>query len=85
MHQRSAGGTTKLFLVLRAKGQHILDFDGAGVDALRMFIAPVTTKDGSKIWVPQRAKTKHSCPDMLNSTVGGNLSSSEKPIELYRS
>jgi isopentenyldiphosphate isomerase len=75
------------FPVYDAEGEHVLDLDGAGVDAFGIvnyachLIAYVMTKDGMKYWVPRRAKTKRSFPDMLDNTVGGSLSSGEKPID----
>lgn len=41
----------------------------------------VTTKNGLKIWVPRRAKNKQTYPGMLDNTVGGGISSGDKPFE----
>jgi 8-oxo-dGTP pyrophosphatase MutT (NUDIX family) len=77
----------ELFPVYAANGEHVLDLDGAGVDTLGIvnyachMITFVTMKDGLKYWVPRRAKTKLSYPNMLDNTVGGSLRSGEKPID----
>ncbi|KAH7091336.1 hypothetical protein FB567DRAFT_567718 [Paraphoma chrysanthemicola] len=81
------GWCDELFPVYDANGEHILDLNGASVDALGIvnyachLIADVITKDGLKDWVSRRAKTKRGFPDMLDNTVGGSLSSGEKPID----
>jgi 8-oxo-dGTP pyrophosphatase MutT (NUDIX family) len=41
----------------------------------------VNTKDGVKIWVPRRAKNKQTYPGMLDNTVGGGITSGDKPFE----
>ncbi|ORY12929.1 NUDIX hydrolase domain-like protein [Clohesyomyces aquaticus] len=77
----------ELFPVYFSSGSHILDLDGAGVDAFGIvncgchFIAYVTTSECRKYWVPRRAKTKMSFPGMLDNTVGGSLRSAEKPLD----
>lgn len=82
----SASWCDELFPVHESEGKHVLDLDSAGVDKFGMtnyachLIAFVMTKDGRKYYVPRRAKTKQSFPDMLDNSVGGSLSSGEKPI-----
>ncbi len=77
----------ELFPVYSSKGEHVLDMDGCGVDLFGIinfavhFIAYVNTKDGLKFWIPRRSKTKTSYPGMLDNTVGGSLSSGERPID----
>lgn len=77
----------ELFPVYDSEGEHVLDLDGAGVDTFGIInyachlIAFVMTKDGTKYWVPRRAKTKRSFPNMLDNTVGGSLRSGEKLID----
>ncbi|KAF2823029.1 thiamine pyrophosphokinase [Ophiobolus disseminans] len=77
----------ELFPLYDDDGQHILDMDGAGVDAFGIvnytchLIAYVKTSEGTKYWVPRRAKTKLSHPNMLDNTVGGSLASGEKPVD----
>src|SRR5947207_478585 len=78
----------ELFPVYAANGEHMLDFDGVGVDLFRVvncsvhMLGWVTIKDGlKKYWVPRRSMTKMSFPGMLDNTVGGSLSSGEKPID----
>ncbi|KAL1651319.1 hypothetical protein SLS58_000658 [Diplodia intermedia] len=77
----------ELFPVYAAGGEHVLDLDGCGVDAFGIvnfgchLIAYVMTQDGLKYWVPRRAKTKMSYPGMLDNTVGGSLTSGEKPLD----
>jgi len=77
----------ELFPVYDAEGQHIFDIDGAGVDAFGIvnfachLIACTKTSEGTRYWVPRRAKTKLSYPNMLDNTVGGSLASGEKPFD----
>ena len=60
--------------------------DGCGVDLFGIvnfavhLLAYVNTKEGIRFWVPRRSKTKMSYPGMLDNTVGGSLSSGERPI-----
>lgn len=77
----------ELFPVYAANGEHVLDMDGCGVDLFGVvnfavhMLAFVNTKDGLRFWVPRRSKTKMSYPGMLDNTVGGSLSSGERPID----
>lgn len=78
----------ELFPVYATDGEHVLDFDGVGVDLFGVvnysvhMLGWVTTKNGvKKYWVPRRSMTKMSYPGMLDNTVGGSLSSGEKPID----
>ena len=77
----------ELFPVYASNGEHVLDMDGCGVDLFGVvnfavhMLASVNTKDGLKLWVPRRSKTKMSYPGMLDNTVGGSLSSGERPID----
>lgn len=41
----------------------------------------VNTKEGTKYWVPRRAKNKKAYPGMLDNAVGGSLSAEENPID----
>lgn len=75
------------FPVYSADGEHVMDMDGCGVDlfgivnyAIHM-LAYVKTRDGLKFWVPRRSRTKMSYPGMLDNTVGGSLTSGERPID----
>lgn len=43
--------------------------------------AYVKMKNGIKIWVPRRAKTKQTFGGMLDNTVAGGISSGENPFE----
>lgn len=36
---------------------------------------------GIKIWVPRRARTKQTCPGMLDNTVAGGMATGETPME----
>ena len=78
----------ELFSVCAADGEHVLDFDGIGVDLFGVvnysvhMIGWVTTKDRlKKYWVPRRSMSKMSFPGMLDNTLGGSLSSGENPID----
>lgn len=78
----------ELFPIYAADGEHVLDIDGVGIDLLGVvnysvhMIGWVTSKAGTtKYWVPRRSMTKMSFPGMLDNTVGGSLSSGEKPID----
>ena len=76
----------ELFPVYSSTGEHVLDMDGCGVDLFGIvnfavhLLAYVNTKEGIRFWVPRRSKTKMSYPGMLDNTVGGSLSSGERPI-----
>ena len=79
--------SNELCPVYAADGEHVLEMDGCGVDlfgiinfAVHMLVY-VQTKHGRRYWVPRRAKTKLSYPCMLDNTVGGSLSSGERPID----
>jgi 8-oxo-dGTP pyrophosphatase MutT (NUDIX family) len=41
----------------------------------------VRSSEGMKIWVPRRSDTKQTYPGMMDNTIAGGLSSSEKPLE----
>jgi len=75
------------FPLLTTHGEHVLDMDGSGADIFGFpgggvhMIGFFNTKDGPRYWVPRRAKTKLSCPGMLDNTVGGSLRSGEDPVE----
>ena len=76
----------ELFAIYDSGGQHIMDMVGSGlpffgaiVFGIHM-IAHTKTEDGLKYWVPRRSKTKTSCPGQLDNTVGGSLTSGEKPV-----
>ena len=77
----------ELFPVYAAGGEHVLDFDGVGVDLFGVvnysvhMIGWVTKDSVKKYWVPRRSTTKLSFPGMLDNTVGGSLSSGENPID----
>ena len=78
----------ELFPVYSADGEHVLDFDGVGVDLFGVvnysvhMLGWVRTKDEIKKYsVPRRTMTKMSFPGMLDNTVGGSLSSGENPID----
>jgi isopentenyldiphosphate isomerase len=78
---------SELFPVYSADGEHLLDFDGVGLDVFGVvnysvhMIGWVKTQDGQqKFWVPRRSTTKKNFPGMLDNSVGGSLSSGEKPI-----
>jgi isopentenyldiphosphate isomerase len=77
----------ELFPLYTDEGEHVLDIDGAGVDAFGIInfschlTAYVKTDSGVKYWVPRRARTKRSFPGMLDNTVGGSLRSRESPLD----
>ncbi|KAL1592797.1 hypothetical protein SLS60_011213 [Paraconiothyrium brasiliense] len=79
--------TKEMFPLYSADGQHILDMDGIGLDAFGVvnfavhMIGFVRADSTTKYWVPSRAKTKLSYPDMLDNTVEGSLATGEKPID----
>ena len=79
--------SNELFPIYAANGEHVMDIDGCGVDLFGIvnfavhMLAYVKTKDGLRFWVPRRSKTKLSYPNMLDNTVGGSLSSGERPID----
>lgn len=43
--------------------------------------AYVRDGEGMKMWVPRRAMTKQTYPGMMDNTVGGGLTTGEKPID----
>ncbi|KAK5655314.1 hypothetical protein OQA88_5881 [Cercophora sp. LCS_1] len=75
------------FPIYTSTGEHVLDFDGCGVDMFGIvnysvhLTGWVMTAEGIKEWVPRRAMTKMSFPGMLDNTVGGSLATGEKPID----
>ena len=77
----------ELFSVYDAGGEYVLDMDDCGVDLFGAvsfvvhMLASVNTEHGLKFWVPRRSKPKRSYPSMLDNTVGGSLSSGERPID----
>ena len=77
----------EMFPLYAANGQPVLNMDGIGLDAFGVInyavhmIGFVRTKEGTKYWVPRRAKSKMSYPNMLDNTVGGGLLAGEKPID----
>lgn len=82
------GWDDEMFAIYAADGEHIMNMDGMGLDGFGVvnfavhMIGFVRGKDGStKYWVPRRAKTKATYPNMLDNTVGGSLSAGEKPID----
>lgn len=68
-------------------GEYVLKMDGSGVDPFGIInfavhmIGYVHTGDGTKYWVPRRAPTKMSYPNMLDNTVGGTLRAEERPLD----
>lgn len=75
-------------------GSALLGIDSRGVHCTAYAWIPATTsssvsnaglwlKDGSelRIWVPRRAATKSTYPNMLDNTVAGGISSTETPRE----
>ncbi|KAI1123002.1 NUDIX hydrolase domain-like protein [Nemania abortiva] len=76
----------ELFPIYSSKGEHVVDIDGCGVDMFGIInysvhmIAWVMTVEGMKIWVPRRAPYM-SFPGKLDNTVGGGLTSGERPID----
>ena len=48
---------------------------------LTAFVRSESSSYGLKIWVPTRAATKPTYPDMLDNTVAGGLMSGEDPLE----
>ena len=80
--------SNELFPVYAADGEHVLDFDGVRIDLFRVvnyavhMLGWVTAKDaGKKYWVLRRSLTNMTYPGKLDNTVGGSLSSCEKPID----
>lgn len=77
----------ELFPIYTSEGEHVLDLDGAGVDAFGIvnfachMIGYVKTESGLKYWVPRRARTKRSFAGMLDNTVGGSLRTGESPLD----
>ncbi|KAK0711871.1 hypothetical protein B0H67DRAFT_685408 [Lasiosphaeris hirsuta] len=73
--------------IYTSTGEHVLDFDGCGVDMFGIvnysvhMTGWVMTAEGIKIWVPRRAMDKMSFPGMLDNTVGGSLATREKAID----
>ncbi|CAI6334849.1 unnamed protein product [Periconia digitata] len=82
-----SGWCDELFPIYTNERVHILDLDGAGVDAFGIvnfachLNGYVKTDSGIKYWVPRRARTKVSFPGMLDNTVGGSLRSRESPLD----
>ncbi|KAF1994402.1 hypothetical protein P154DRAFT_527115 [Amniculicola lignicola CBS 123094] len=68
-------------------GEYMLDMDLAGVDLFGivtagvMLTAYVRTPQGPKYWVQRRSAFKPTFPNMLDTTVGSNLASGERPID----
>jgi len=77
----------EMFAIYAVDGQNVVNMDGAGLDSFGVvnfavhMIGWVHTREGTRYWVPRRAKTKLSYPDMLDNTVGGSLAAGEKPID----
>lgn len=70
------GWDNEIFPLYAADGQHVLDIDGMGLDGFGVInyavhmIGWINTTEGTKYWVPRRAKTKMTYPNMLDNTVG---------------
>lgn len=79
--------TNEAMPVYGPNGKYILKMDGSGVDAFGVIsfgvhmIGYVHTDEGIKYWVPRRAPSKISFPNMLDNTVGGSLRAEERPID----
>ncbi|KAF2122813.1 hypothetical protein BDV96DRAFT_681441 [Lophiotrema nucula] len=71
-----SGWDDEMFALYAANGEHVLNLDGMGLDGFGVInfavhmIGFVHLKEGTRYWIPRRAKTKTSYPNMLDNTVG---------------